>query len=84
MNLDDSLRANELDKPEMAAVRTFEFEMSPARRRGHDNQFVEERDDVPAVNDVLFSGGLKKSRENARFRKEPHAQGSANAMPTRG
>jgi hypothetical protein len=36
------------------------------------------------VNDVLFSGGLKKSRENARFRKEPHAQGSANAMPTRG
>jgi len=83
MNLDDSLPANELDKSEMVAIRTFEFEMSPTRRRGHDKQFVEERDDIAAVNDVLFSGGFKKSRKNACFRKEPHAQRSVNPMPTR-
>jgi hypothetical protein len=35
------------------------------------------------VNDVLFSGGFKKSRKNACFRKEPHAQRSAKPMPTR-
>ena len=82
MNLDDSRRANELDKPEMVAIRSFEFEMPPTRRRSHDNQFIEERDDLPPVNIVVFSGGFKKSRKNARFRKEPHAKRSANQMPT--
>jgi len=83
MNLHVPLPANELDKPNMVAIRSFEFEMPPPRRRGHDNQFLKERNDVPPINVVAFSGRSKKSRKNARFRKKPHAQRSANPMPTR-
>jgi hypothetical protein len=81
MNLDGSLPANELDKPEMVAIRSFEFEMPPTRRPGHDNQFLKERNDVPPINVVAFNGRFEKSRKNARLGKKPHAKTSANQMP---
>ena len=81
MNLDDSLPANELDKSEMAAIRSFEFEMPPTRRRSHGTQFIKERNDVPPINVVAFNGGFDKPRKNARLGKKPHAIRSANRMP---